>query len=887
MIRSAFAALTGALTLFAAPVLAQSTPLDAQYDPAIPDMQAFAGYEFGEEISQTRLMGEYLRALEAVAPDRIRVFDYATSWQGRELVYAAIGRPETLARLDEIEANMQILAYPQGRSAAEIDAIIADQPAIVWLSYTVHGDEISPADAGLRTAYHLLAAQDDPTVETILDNTLVILDPMQNPDGHARFVHSFESALGLEAQADRAAAEHDQPWPRGRLNHYNFDLNRDWFTLSQPETVGRVREMLRWFPQVVVDSHEMGGDSTYYFAPAAEPFNPNISEEQRSGAEIVGRNNGRYFDQLGYDYFTREIFDAFYPGYGDMWPTMHGAVAMTYEMASARGLVWRKRDGSLLTFADGVEQNFVASVSTAEAVAENRELFLRNFVDFRRGRLPEGGNQAVLLDRGSNVWNAERLARLLSRQGVEVERLNGAQSLCGARFEDGAFMVRLDQASGALARTLLEPTTELPADFVAEQEARRERGLDFELYDVTAWSLPLMHNVDATMCRRAPGASGTLVGADDPMPSRIVGGEAAYGYAIPWNDAGQAALALDLLREGVPMRTSEAAFRIGNDVFPAGSIVVPRHGAPVELDFTINRLANAHGAVIHPMASSWVDEGPNPGSNRFHPMVAPRVAMAWADGTNATSAGATRYVLEQRFGQPVTVIRTATLGRADLTRYDVIILPEQGFPGFSGLLGNGGREALTRFVEDGGTLVGLGSAVRYLGEGDDAFLPLQRERAAGSPRDANRQDAAIVDGIVLANADEREAREAEAGAMPDRSPGALVNILANPDAWMAFGYEDGAAALVTGSDIYAPIARDEAVTAVRFAHAEELLAGGYLFDEYAEQLAQKPFVVSRRMGRGHVVGFTQSPTTRAYLEGLDLMLLNAVLLGPAHSRVLR
>ncbi len=886
MIRAILIA-AGALLLSAHSASAQSSPLEASYDPSVPTISDFAGYEFGQEITTPEMAIAYLRHLESARPDQVQVVDYATSWQGRTLAYAVIARPETMARIDEIRENMRRLANPAALGAGEADQIIADQPAVIWLSYSVHGDEVTSTDAGLRTAYHLLAAENDTTVDTILDNTVVIIDPVQNPDGRARFINSFSDARGLVPQENRYAVEHDQPWPRGRFNHYLFDLNRDWFAMTQPETQGRVREMLTWYPQVVVDAHEMSGDSTYFFAPAAEPFNPNIAEAQRDAQVIIGRNNARHFDQLGYAYFTREVYDAFYPGYGDMWPTLQGAVAMTYEQASPRGLFWRKRDGSLLTYADGVNQHFVSSVSTAEALAENRELFLRNFVEYRRGGLPAGSNQAILLDRGGNPWNSERLARSLSLQGIAVERLDGRVSECGASFEEGAFLVRFNQPAGRLARTLLEPTTDLPGDFVIEQEARRDRGLDPELYDVTAWALPLMHNVDAALCRRAPGVRGETVGADDPLPARSAGEGASWGYAIPWTDAGQAALVAALTREGVAMRTSELDFTIDGREFPAGTVLVPRHDAVADLDFTITRLARDLGAEVVGMQSSWVDDGPNFGSANFHAVIEPRVAMAWSGGTAATSAGPTRFVLERRFGIPVTVVRTSTLGSADLDRFDVVILPEQGFPGYGSELGGGARDALSRFVRNGGTLVGLGDATRWLADSDNGFVPLQRERAADAPRDGQSSDADIVDGVVLANDEEREARELESGAMPASSPGALVNVVASPDAWMAFGYDGGAAALVTGADIYAPVERDDAVTALRFADGETLLAGGYLWEEYAEQLAHKPFVVTNRMGRGHVVAFTQSPTTRAYLEGLDLMLLNAVLLGPAHSRVLR
>ena len=882
MIRTALLALAGSFSL-AAVAPAQTSPFEVSYDEGIPTLVEVYGYDFGDEITTPEDAVDYLRTLAAAAPDRMRVVDYAQSWQGRDLVYGVIASRENMARLDEIQADIQRLADPDTLDAATREALLARVPSVVWLGYSVHGDEISPTDSGLMTAYHLLAAEDDAVVQSIFADTIVIIDPIQNPDGRARFIASFANARGLQADEDRYAVEHDQPWPRGRFNHYLFDLNRDWFTLSQPETRGRVAAMQDWHPQVVVDSHEMGGDSTYFFAPSAEPFNPNIIDAQRQVQDTIGRNNGGYFDLLGYEYFTREIFDAFYPGYGDMWPTMQGGVGMTYEQASARGLFWRQNDGDLLTYQDGVHRNFVASLSTAEATARNRRAFLESWVEARSGADGDGA-EGTIIDASTNRWNAENMARQLVAQGIRVERLDGRVNACGATYSDGAFLVRYDQPSGRLARTLLEPTTDLPADFMAEQERRREAGLAAQLYDVTAWSLPLMHNVPAASCRRLPALSGEQVNADDEMPHGSLGGEARWGYVIPWDDAGQARLVAQLAREGIPMRSTDSAFRIGSTTYPRGSVVIPRAGAPVELDFTLARLAAESGARYAGMASSWVDDGPNFGSSDFQPIRAPRIALAWGNGTSPTSTGATRYVLEQRFGLPVTIIRPNTLMRADLSRYDVIILPDQGFPGYSSTLQ---AAPLQEFAREGGTLIGLGSATRWLSDPDNGFIPAQRERAADTPRDTAATPSATTDGIILTSVDEREAAEASAGSMPDNSPGAMVNIVANPNSWLSAGYDGGAAALVTGSDIYAPVAMDDADTVMRYAEVEDLLAGGYLWEDYAEQLAQKPYLIARSMGSGQVIAFTQSPTTRAYLNGLDLLLMNAVILGPARSGRLR
>ncbi len=876
------------LVLVSAPVMAQSSPLAARYDPDIPSAQTALGHEFGAEITPPEQAIDYLRALEAAAPDRVRVVDYATSWEGRPLAYAIIANADTMARLDTIQADIQRLADPRGLAADARERLIASTPAVVWLSYGVHGDEISSTDAGLRTAYHLLASRNDVGVDRILDQTIVIIDPTQNPDGRARFLNSFTAARGLQPDENRFTAEHDQPWPGGRPNHYLFDMNRDWFAMTQPETRGRVAAMLEWRPMVVVDAHEMGGDSSYFFAPSAEPFNPHVVQSQRDAQDLIGRNHARWFDRLGYDYFTREVFDAFYPGYGDMWPTLQGAVAMTYEQASARGLVWRRRDGSLLSYADAVEHHYVASLSTAEVVAANRERFVRDFTEFRASAANDTtGPQSVLLDLGSNRWGAERLARSLVAQGIEVGRIDGPVSACGARFEDGAFEVRFNQPAGRLARTLLEDTTELPADFMREQESRRARGLGAELYDVTAWSLPLMHNVRSVTCSRPAGLTSEAVAADDAIASTGSNAGAAWGYAIAWEDAGQARLVAALVAAGVPARSSDVAFRIGERSFPRGSVVVPRHGAPANLDSLIARFAGEIGARYVGLESSWVDEGPNPGSENFMDVPAPRIAMLWDDGTDSTSAGATRYVLEQRYGIPVSVIRTGSLGRADLSLFDVVILPEQGRTGYSTVLGSSGSAQLTRFVRAGGVLVGLGDATRWMADPEVALVPARRERAADTARPAAAPDQAVVDAVVLASADELDAVQAEQGAMPAYSPGALLHVEANPDAWMSAGYSRGAAVLVTGSDIYAPISRDEADTAMRFAGPDDVVAGGYMWAESVSQIAYKPFLISNSMGSGQVIAFTQAPTTRAYLDGLDLLLLNAVLLGPAHSRGMR
>ena len=368
-------------------------PLDlvpgARYDTRIPAPKQVVGHEFGEEISTPAEIVTYLKALAAAVPDRTRLVEYGKTWEGRPLYVMIIGSADRLSRLDAIKRGLAQLADPRGVSAADAERLINDLPVVVWMMHAVHGNEVSSSDAALAEAYHLLAAQGDARVETILREALVLVDPLQNPDGRARFVASNEQGRAAVPNSEPASIEHDEPWPGGRPNHYLFDMNRDWLALSQLETRARARLGLEWHPQVVVDLHEMGGNSTYYFAPPAEPANPYITARQREWLQNFGKENARRFDSRGFAYFAREVFDAFYPGYGDSWPMLQGAIAMTFEQASARGLAYRRDDDTVLTYRDGVLHHFTAALQTMETAATNRAALLRDYFEFRRSAVAE------------------------------------------------------------------------------------------------------------------------------------------------------------------------------------------------------------------------------------------------------------------------------------------------------------------------------------------------------------------------------------------------------------------------------------------------------------------------------------------------------------------
>lgn len=857
----------------------------ARYDPAIPTLRSVVGHDLGARVTRPDDLVRYFEALAKAAPDRMRLFTYGRTWQGRPLVYAVIGAPAQIARLDAFKADIARAADPgEGRFSP------TTPPATVWLGNSVHGNEISPADAAAMTAYHLLAARNDPTVDKIFAGAVAFIDPVQNPDGRARFVHNFESARGLEPSGSRVAAERNEPWPSGRTNHYLFDMNRDWFAMTQPETQGRVKALRDWRPLIFVDAHEMGSDETFFFAPDAPPLNPHLTKAHEEAQALVGRNNAKWFDRFGFRYFTREVYDGFFPGYGASWPSYYGGVAMTYEQASPRGLKARRSDGSTYSYRDAVKRHFVAAISTLDAAAANRETLWREFRAYQTSAVEEGRREAVksyILPAGEDDAGAMRLAGLLERQGASVRTATREFSACGKKYAAGTHVVPLAQPAKRLIRTLMDPQVEIEKDFLAEQERRRAKKLPDEIYDVTAWSLPLMFGVKADACGEAAGMGPAFKDHSGAMrqAGALLGPERALAYLVAWGERPAAQFLSKALRAGVRVRSSDKPFTHEGRRWPAGTLIID--GRVEGRRETLRKFAVETGARVHAVGSSWTSEGASFGSGGVVTLPAPAIAIAWDEPASPNAAGAARFVIERQLGYPATAVRVEDLGDRALDQFDTLVLPAGG--DYAALLGERGVGRLRAWVEAGGVLVTLGTATRFLADPDTELSSLRRETAAreGDAKKDDDEKKSKVDGVLLA--DEAAAKKAIVPLKddPDASAGVLVAADVDADHWLAAGVRARLSALYTGGDIYAPLKLDEGVVVARFSGADRLVASGHLWAETKKQLAYKPFVTVEEKGDGLVIAFAADPTTRAYLDGLNIILANALFRAPAHAGKLR
>ena len=894
------------LALLVETVLAQDFEFypGAKYNSSIPTLQQTIGHNWGEAITSHAQVERYLQTLDEASPIA-QVVPFGRSWEERSLYYLIIASEETHNRLEEIKAGIQKLADPRKITNAEADNLIKSLPTIVWLSYSVHGDEISSTEAALLVAYHLLASENDSLVAAILKNCVVIIDPLQNPDGRDRFIHYYRQTVGRWPDPDPQAAEHNEAWPSGRMNHYLFDMNRDWFALTQPETRARVWAFLDWYPQVFVDLHEMGADATYYFPPTAPPWNPDLTPGQIQWLARFGKNNARWFDRLRFDYFTGEVFDSFYPGYGEGWPMFHGAIGMTYEQASTSGLLIRREDETTLHYREAVQHHFISSISTLEVAAGQREILLRNFYDYRRSAIQEGGQEVVkefILPPGRDRNRTQKLVSLLLQQGVEVKKAEGAFANARVKsyfdersqsknFPAGTYVISMAQPAKRLVKTLLAKHTAMESSFLQEQLRRYQKRIPDQIYDVTGWSLPLLFEVETFAAESVSSGKFVILTQPETPAGEIVAGPATLAYLISWNSNTAARALAELFRQEIRVFNSDKGLTLNGEKFPSGSLIIKVKDNPPDLHQRLQKIAEATGVTITATNTAWVEDGVNFGSNEVVFLKRPKVAMAYDLPTHPYSTGWTRFVLEQQFGYPVTIIPTRQLGTADLNKYNVLIFPNslRFFGDYGQTIGEAGVDRLKGWLQNGGTLITFGEASRWLLGEKVKLLETTLEYRGGKRQEPKREEksekasAAETKSVVQpVEPFDYETAILPEEEMPGGTPGAIMRITLDTEHWLAFGYDGNANVLVESRNIFTPIKLDKGRNIGVFMKESEVLLSGFTWEDAQKQIAGKAYLMHQPHGQGHVVAFAEDPNYRAYMDGLNLLFMNAVFFGPAH-----
>ncbi len=850
---------------------------ELQADPKIPTLSEVVGHRWGQEISSHAEIERYFQALAKAAPDRCQLTKYGQSYQGKDLCQLVITSPENLKKLDTIREQNLALADPRITTIKQAEDISASAPAVVFLTYCVHGNEVSPSDAALLTAYHLLADRRPETREW-LNKLVVVIDPLQNPDGRDRFIHFHRETRGGFDQEHPLAADRLERWPGGRFNHYLFDMNRDWYLHTQKESAARVKAYLRWKPQIFVDAHEMGPNTSFFFDPATDPYNPHTLKRQREWHVKIGRNHADSFDRLGFAYTTREMFDSFGPQYGSTWPALHGSIAILWEQAGVRGRVIARDDQTKLHYHDGVRHHYVSGLATLEAAAKNRAALL---LDFHRNaadsvKLGETGPiRSFFLLEGKRPTRAAALAQLLVRNGIEVRRVTTATTVQAAdTLSDkpgehavpvGSYQVPLNQPASRLALTLLERHQDMGAEYIKRQENRVKRGLPDEIYDSTAWSLPLAFDV-ACLRTATSDKIASEPFSEAKLSGKVVGNGKAprVGYLVNGADDNVMAALTQWLGQKLRVHVLSEPTRVNEVSFPRGSLLLRVTENPERLHELVAAAVKAHGITAHAVDNAFVDEGASLGGPNVHWVKAPRVLLM-TDRPAQHSVGHTWYLFDQVWHYPVTRIAGRSLPAVDWTQFDVCVLPNGAYTEGDAPPADVVRR-LRDWVQGGGTLIVSGGAAEWAA-GDKVKL-------LSSKLTHRKSDDEKPEGKKKDKADKQ---------MPLEVPGVFLRTNVNDDHFVTWGMDKAEVLYFSGNRLFAPLKKTAGKNLVTFAEGKDLLASGYCWPETLKLLPGKSLLMHQPHGKGHVVAFADDPNYRVFSPTLQRLFFNAAFFGPSQK----
>jgi len=706
-------------------------------DPKITKPEQVLGFAVGKQ-SATPEQIQQLIQLWANESNKIQVQQYATSYEGRPLHLLAISSPKNLARLTDIQQQVQVLANPSGKSAGQLEQIIQDLPAIAWMSYSIHGNESSGADAALALIYQLIAADDTKTSQ-LLENMVVLVDPLMNPDGRARFTKMLEQHRGTAPNVDGQSLLHAGVWPFGRSNHYYYDLNRDFYLLQAPETRGRVALINQWYPQLMIDGHEMGSSDTFLFGPSREPINSNIPQSKHKWGKIFAKDQAAGFDEQKWTYYTGEWFENLYPGYSN-YAEYRGAVHILYEQARTAEDGIRLENGLVRSYVQSVHHQLLSSLVNLDTLAAHSKEIYRDFVKDRQLLLSNDSpyaNKSYVVLPTANRKRLEHFVSLLQAQNIEVQQTSAAINVrtvtdqLGQKFSEktlpkGSLVIRSRQPEARLLNAILEFNASIKDEVLLEEYQRTLRDGSSVMYDNTAWNLTMMLGLQAWEVGQDITQS---LQAFTPHPLKSLdhvekssdegaakSADSSLGWLVNGDDDASVGFAARLMEQGVQVRLINKAGVLGRAIFNRGTIAVLKSDNPNVTDLA-SKVGAASSDVKTDVQSLTQGLGdgdlPDIGGSHFELLHAPKLAIVGQGGVSSLDFGAIWHMVDTELGIRHSHLDLASLLRQDLRQYNVIVLPHM-----NGKLDKAQLTALATWVEAGGTLISVDGATSQLLAGE-------------------------------------------------------------------------------------------------------------------------------------------------------------------------
>ena len=804
-------------------------PSDQNYNDKIPTPKDIIGHEVGEwHITHDKLV-EYMKAL-ANSSDRISIEDRGKTFEGRPLLLLTITSPSNHTRIDEIRQR-----HIDATNDSDID--VSNDPIIVYQGFSIHGNEPSGSNASLAAAYYLAASLSSET-EDLLKNTIILFDPSLNPDGLQRFAYWANTNKSKNINPDPNDREYFEVWPRGRTNHYWFDMNRDWLPVQLPESQARIVSFHKWLPNILTDHHEMGSNSTFFFQPGipsrTHPLTPQLNQDL---TKQIANYHARAFDKIGSQYYSEESFDDFYYGKGSTFPDINGGIGILFEQGSSRGHAQETSNG-ILTFPFTIRNQYTAAMSTLEAAKNMRVKILKYQQDFyRKARNESSKAKAIIFGDHKDAAKSYHLAEVLSRHQITLHELKSDITANGKQFKKGySYVVPMNQKNQRLVKAMFDV---------------RKSFKDSLFYDVSAWTFNHSFGVDYSENISLSNAGSKIENLS--IRDGVVTENSSVGYLMPWNEYYTPKALNAILQKGLRAKVSMKNFKNGGVSYDYGTIHIPVQNQKLnqqELFDFLNKVAKESHLKIDGVFTG-LNDGIDLGSNNFRNIKLPKVAMLVGNGINVSDPGEIWHLFDQRYDMHVTKLDMIYFNRIDISKYNVIIAPN------SRTLDKTSIEKLQKWVRDGGTLIGYRSAAKWLSK--NKFINIEFESA----------NLDIINDVSF------EAKSLKNGAQV--IGGAIFEANIDRSHPINFGYKNNNIALFRNTTVFMKADKKSYNNPIQYTNNP--LLSGYISKENANAIKNTvPFKV-QRMGSGRVVVFTDNTNFRAFWYGTNKLLMNAIFFG--------
>lgn len=803
-------------------------PENVEYNTNIPTPKSIIGHEVGEwHITHDKLV-QYMRELAKVS-DRITIEDRGQTFEGRPLILLTITSPTNHSNLDNIKQ--------QHIEATETDnSSVSNRPIVVYQGFSIHGNEPSGSNAALALAYYLAAAEGS-EIESLLKNTVILFDPSLNPDGLQRFAYWANTNRGMNLNTDPNDREFSEVWPGGRTNHYWFDMNRDWLPVQLPESRARIKTFHDWLPNILTDHHEMGTNSSFFFQPGipsrTHPLTPKMNQELTKG---IAKYHAKALDKIGSLYYSEENFDDFYYGKGSTFPDINGGIGILFEQASSRGHV-QESDNGLLTFPFTIRNQFTAALSTLEAANGMREDILKYQHDFyknARNEASKEGDKAIVFGDEKDAAKTYHLAEILKRHKITIHHLKSDVSLDGKTYKKGySYVVPKNQKNTRLLKAMFEKRTTFQ---------------DSLFYDISAWTFPLAFNLDYTET--------TMANANELVTelAHIKGGvisKSDYAYLFPWNEYYAPKLLNSILKKGLHAKVSMKNFKANGKSYDYGTIMIPvqnQNMSSSEIYTFLNEAAQESYITIDAV-STGLNEGIDLGSRNFRTLELPKIALLVGDGVTSYDAGEIWHLLDTRYDIVPTKLDTRNFSKADLSRYNTIIIVNS-----NSALDEGNTKKLKQWIQDGGSLIAYQNTLRWLNSKELLKINFKKKNSLKAKNISFEERSDFKGAQVIG--------------------GAIFETKLDRSHPINFGYKNDKLAMFRNTTLFINPNKNSYDNPIQY--TENPLMSGYISEENLDSLKLSIPFMTGKIGRGKVIAFTDNTNFRAFWYGTNKLLMNAI-----------